>query len=247
MRLEPVIPRRADPLDRIEALRLTYAGAQAQDVLAGVYAEFPDEMAVVSSFGADAAVLLHMVSEIDKAFPVLMLDTLMLFPETLAYQAELAALLGLTNVQNLTPDPEDVGGADPTGTLHQYDTDACCEIRKVLPLERALVRYPVTISGRKRFQAATRATLEVFERHDDRLRINPLAAWDARDLRDYMTAQALPLHPLVAQGYPSIGCAPCTTPVKPGEDARAGRWRGSEKIECGIHFGADGRIFRVAI
>ena len=111
MRLEPVIPRRADPLDRIEALRLTYAGAQAQDVLAGVYAEFPDEMALVSSFGADAAVLLHMVSEIDKAFPVLMLDTLMLFPETLAYQAELAALLGLTNVQNLTPHPEDVGGA----------------------------------------------------------------------------------------------------------------------------------------
>ena len=248
MRLDPQRALKAeDPLDQLEALRLTYGEARPQDVLAGVYAEFPDQVALVSSFGADAAVLLHMVAEIDPGFPVLMLDTLMLFEETLDYQTELAGRLGLTNVQNLRPDPEDVKGADPTGTLHQYDTDACCEIRKVMPLDRGLARYPVTISGRKRFQSATRATLEVFEAHEDRLRINPLAAWSPRDLRDYMVAHDLPLHPLVPRGYPSIGCAPCTTPVKPGEDPRAGRWRGSEKVECGIHFGADGRIFRVAI
>ena len=168
---------RADPLNQLEALRLTYGGARPQDVLAGVYAEFPDEVALVSSFGADAAVLLHMVSEIDRGFPVLMLDTLMLFQETLDYQAELGARLGLTNVQNLQPDADDLEGADPTGTLHQYDTDACCEIRKVMPLDRALARFPVTISGRKRFQAATRAGIEVFEAHHDRLRVNPLAAW----------------------------------------------------------------------
>ena len=178
MRLDPQRALRAeDPLDQLEALRLTYGAARPQDVLAGVYAEFPDQVALVSSFGADAAVLLHMVAEIDPGFPVLMLDTLMLFEETLDYQTELSERLGLTNVQNLRPDPEDVKGADPTGTLHQYDTDACCEIRKVMPLDRALARYPVTISGRKRFQSATRATLEVFEAHDDRLRINPLAAW----------------------------------------------------------------------
>lgn len=247
MRLDPRRSLQADPLDQLEALRLTYGDARPQDVLAGVYAEFPDQVALVSSFGADAAVLLHMVAEIDRAYPVLMLDTLMLFQETLDYQAELADRLGLTNVQNLRPDPEDVAGADPTGTLHRYDTDACCEIRKVQPLDRALARYPVTISGRKRFQSATRASLEIFEAHDARLRVNPLAAWTAQDLREYMLAHDLPLHPLVAKGYPSIGCAPCTTPVKPGEDERAGRWRGSEKVECGIHFGADGRIFRVAI
>ena len=155
--LIPTRALRADPLDQLEALRLTYGGARPQDVLAGVYAEFPDQVALVSSFGADAAVLLHMASEIDPGFPVLMLDTLMLFQETLDYQAELAGRLGLTNVQNLQPDPEDLTGADPTGTLHQYDTDACCEIRKVMPLDRALERFPVTISGRKRFQSATRA------------------------------------------------------------------------------------------
>ena len=247
MRLDPQRALRADPLDQLEALRLTYGGARPQDVLAGAYAEFPDQVALVSSFGADAAVLLHMAAEIDAGFPVLMLDTLMLFQETLDYQAELAEHLGLTNVQNLQPDAEDVKGADPTGTLHQYDTDACCEIRKVMPLDRALERFPVTISGRKRFQSATRSGIEVFEAHHDRLRINPLAAWTARDIRDYMVAHDLPLHPLVAKGYPSIGCAPCTTPVAPGEDPRAGRWRGTAKVECGIHFGADGRIFRVAI
>ena len=238
---------RADPLGQLDALRLTYGAARPQDVLAGVFAEFPDEVALVSSFGADAAVLLHMVSEIDRNFPVLMLDTLMLFQETLDYQAELSDRLGLTNVQNLRPDPADLRAVDPTGTLHQTDTDACCEIRKVQPLDRALARFPVTISGRKRFQSATRAAIEVFEAHDDRLRINPLANWSAQDIRDYMTGHDLPLHPLVPKGYPSIGCAPCTTPVRPGEDARAGRWRGTEKVECGIHFGMDGRIFRVAI
>ena len=247
MRLDPQRALRADPLDQLDALRLTYGQARPQDVLAGVFAEFPDQVALVSSFGADAAVLLHMVAEVDRGFPVLMLDTLMLFQETLDYQAELADRLGLTNLQNLTPDAEDLKGADPTGTLHQYDTDACCEIRKVLPLDRALARYPVTVSGRKRFQASTRANIEVFEAHDERLRVNPLATWTAQDVRDYMIAHDLPLHPLVAKGYPSIGCAPCTTPVKPGEDPRAGRWRGTEKVECGIHFGADGRIFRVAI
>jgi phosphoadenosine phosphosulfate reductase len=247
MRLDPQRELRADPLDQLEALRLTYGSARPQDVLAGVYAEFPDQVALVSSFGADAAVLLHMVSEIDSGFPILMLDTLMLFQETLDYQAELAGALGLTNVQNLQPDAEDLKGADPTGTLHRYDTDACCEIRKVMPLDRALERFPVTISGRKRFQSATRSGIEVFEAHHDRLRINPLAAWTARDIRNYMVAHDLALHPLVPKGYPSIGCAPCTTPVKPGEDPRAGRWRGSDKVECGIHFGADGRIFRVAI
>jgi phosphoadenosine phosphosulfate reductase len=233
-------------LDRVEELRLAYGDASAQEVLAGVLAEFPDEIALVSSFGADAAVLLHMVSELDRDLPILMIDTLMLFEETLEYQRELSAHLGLTNVQHLRPDPNDLKRLDPDDTLYQRNADACCHVRKVAPLDRALRRFPVTISGRKRFQASTRAELEVFEWDDIRLRVNPLAHWRSADLRAYMDAHDLPRHPLVARGYPSIGCAPCTTRVLPGEDERAGRWRGTDKVECGIHFGADGRIIRAA-
>lgn len=237
---------RAVPLDRVEALRLAYGGLAAEDVLAGVLAEFPGEAALVSSFGAEAAVLLKMVADIDRDLPVLMIDSLMLFPETLAYQRRLSAHLGLRNVQHLRPAPRDLALGDPDGTLHRRDTDACCDIRKVLPLERALAGFAVSVTGRKRFQASTRAGLEVFEADGARLKVNPLAHWSSADLRAYMADHALPRHPLVASGYPSIGCAPCTSRVAPGEDERAGRWRGSDKVECGIHFGADGSILRAA-
>lgn len=246
MRLDDCTTLKAHPLEQLDGLRLAYRGARPEDVLAGVYADFPDDVALVSSFGADAAVLLHMVSRIDPRFPVLMLETQMLFPETLAYQSELAAHLGLLNLRNLRPDPAEVAAVDPDGTLNGRDPDACCDLRKVRPLDRALRRWPVTISGRKRFQAATRSTIEVFDVQDGRLRVNPLADWTAGDVRAYMTEHDLPLHPLVAKGYPSIGCAPCTTPVRPGEDPRAGRWRGVDKVECGIHYGADGRILRAS-
>jgi phosphoadenosine phosphosulfate reductase len=246
MRLDSIALKEA-PLDRVEALGLAYGeDAAAEDVLEGVLAAFPDEVALVSSFGAEAAVLLDMVAAIDRDLPVLMIDSLMLFEETLAYQRTLSARLGLRNVQILRPDPLDLARADPDDTLHRRDTDACCLIRKVAPLERALSRWPVSISGRKRFQASTRSRLEVFEADGDRLRVNPLAHWSAQELRAYMDARGLPRHPLVARGFRSIGCWPCTTPVAEGEDDRAGRWRGSDKVECGIHFGADGRILRAA-
>lgn len=246
MRLEPGSALRAAPLDRIDALRLTYAEAQAEDVLAGVLAEFPGQVALVSSFGAEAAVLLHMLAQVDPHVPVLMIDTLMLFEETLQYQRDLSARLGLTNVQHLRPDPADLARVDSDGTLHQRNQDACCDVRKVVPLDRALLRWPVTITGRKRFQASTRAALEVFEADGPRLKVNPLAHWESLRLRAYMDRHDLPRHPMVALGYPSIGCEPCTTRVLPGEDERAGRWRGTDKVECGIHFGADGRILRAA-
>ncbi len=242
MRLDPDVARGASPLDHLEALRLAYVGARAVDVLAGVHAAFPGQVALISSFGADAAVLLHMVASVDRAFPVLMLETGMLFPETLDYQRTLAEQLGLTDLRNIRPDPSDLAALDPVGELHRRDTDACCAMRKVRPLELARARLPVTISGRKRYQASTRTALEVFEAEGDELRVNPLAGWSAQDIRDYMTAHGLPPHPLVARGYPSIGCAPCTTPVAPGEDPRAGRWRGTDKTECGIHISADGSV-----
>jgi phosphoadenosine phosphosulfate reductase len=234
------------PLDRVEGLRLALEGATAEAVLEAVLAEFPGEVAMVSSFGAEAAVLLKMVADLDRDLPVLMIDSLLLFEETLAYQRTLSAHLGLRNVQILRPAEVDLQRLDPDGTLHRRDTDACCDIRKVLPLERALRHWPVSITGRKRFQASTRIALDVFEAEGERLKVNPLAHWSSEELRAYMDRHDLPRHPLVAKGFRSIGCWPCTTPVAEGEDDRAGRWRGSEKVECGIHFGADGRILRVA-
>ena len=202
------------------------------------------QLALVSSFGAESVVLLHLVSVIAPHTPVLFIDTQMLFPETLAYQRELAEKLNLTDIRTIRADRRDTEFEDPDGTLHQFSTDACCHLRKVVPLERALKGFDGWITGRKRFQASTRAALEFFENEDGkRLKVNPLAHWGREDLEEYIVNNRLPRHPLVAKGYPSIGCAPCTSPVAKGEDPRAGRWRGQAKVECGIHI-VDGKIVR---
>lgn len=202
------------------------------------------QVALVSSFGAESVVLLHMVSRVAPGLPVLFIDTQMLFPETLAYQQEVAERLSLTNVQVITASEAEIADRDPDGTLHKVNPDACCDFRKTVPLERVLSGYDAWITGRKRFQNGQRAALEFFEPEPpSRLRVNPLAHWRPEDVQDYMVENRLPRHPLVAKGYPSIGCAPCTSPVKPGEDPRSGRWRGQEKSECGIHF-IGGRMVR---
>ena len=202
-------------------------------------------IALISSFGAESVVLLHLVSVIDRTIPVLVVDTEMLFAETIAYQAEVADKLGLTNVQRVMASRARLDFEDPDGTLHQFSTDACCALRKTEPLARALSPYDAWITGRKRYQGAARAKVEFFEAEADiRIKVNPLAHWGRDDLEDYMINNRLPRHPLVAKGYPSIGCAPCTSMVKPGEDQRAGRWRGTDKTECGIHF-INGRAVRM--
>ncbi|WP_405402953.1 phosphoadenylyl-sulfate reductase [Paracoccus sp. Ld10] len=202
------------------------------------------QVALVSSFGAESVVLLHMVSRVAPGLPVLFIDTQMLFPETLTYQREVAERLSLTNVQIITASGAEIAVHDPDGTLHKVNPDACCDFRKTVPLERVLSGYDAWITGRKRFQNGQRAALEFFEPEPPtRLRVNPLAHWRPEDVQDYMIENRLPRHPLVAQGYPSIGCAPCTSPVAPGEDPRSGRWRGQAKSECGIHF-IGGRMVR---
>lgn len=201
-------------------------------------------IALVSSFGAESVALLHMLAVIDRTVPVLFIDTAMLFAETLDYQRQVAERLELSDLRIIRARPVGVAAQDPEGLLHQTDPDACCALRKTEPLERALHGFDAWITGRKRFQASTRAALEFFEADTDgRLKVNPLAHWDKVDVQDYMLNNRLPRHPLVARGYPSIGCAPCTSPVKPGEDERAGRWRGAAKEECGIHF-VDGKMVR---
>lgn len=204
-------------------------------------------VAIVSSFGAESAVLLHLLAQVNRAAPVIFIDTQMLFAETLDYQADLASRFGLRDVRRISADELALRRTDPWGNLHQSEADSCCDLRKTRVLERALAGFDGWISGRKRHQAGTRAALELFEADDAqrRIKINPLAYWSAADIVAYFEAHDLPRHPLVARGYPSIGCAPCTSAVGAGEDARAGRWRGQDKEECGIHF-VNGKWVRTA-
>ncbi|SOC04773.1 phosphoadenylylsulfate reductase (thioredoxin) [Rhodobacter sp. JA431] len=201
-------------------------------------------VALVSSFGAESVVLLHMVATRAPETPVLFVDTLMLFEETLAYQREVAETLGLKDLRVIRASEADLAAQDPENKLHKTDTDACCALRKTAPLEAALAEFDGWMTGRKRYQGQTRADIDHFEvETPTRMKINPLAHWGRTEIADYMDRYDLPRHPLVARGYPSIGCAPCTSPVAAGEDPRAGRWRGQEKTECGIHF-VNGRIVR---
>jgi len=204
-------------------------------VRAMIEREFPGRVALVSSFGAEAAVLLDLVARIEPATPVLFLETGKHFGESLAYRHALAEHIGLTNVRDIRPDPGDLAAHDPDGTLHGRDPDACCAIRKVWPLETALDGYDAWFTGRKRFQTATRGALPAVEAADGRIKVNPLARWGAEDVARYYEARDLPRHPLHEQGYLSIGCEPCTRAVAPGEDPRAGRWAARDKTECGIH------------
>ena len=224
-----------------DAVRLNrmFRGASTQEMLEGVIkGNLAGDLVIVSSFGAESAVLLHLVASVDASVPVLFLDTGKHFAETLAYRDLLAERLGL-NLVILTPDAADLAKKDENGLRWSYDPDGCCDIRKVRPLEKALANYDASFTGRKAFQSSTRANLPRFEVDTSdaqgRLKINPLIDWSADDINAYFAAHDLPRHPMIAQGYPSIGCSPCTTQVAPGEDPRSGRWKGWDKTECGIH------------
>ena len=229
---------------RVAELNARYKHHSATEVRHGALKD-AGKIALVSSFGAESVVLLHMAAIMDRSVPVLFIDTQMLFAETLVYQTEVSERLGLRNVQIIHAAESELKRLDPDRTLHQFDTDACCDLRKTVPLNNALSGYDGWITGRKRFQSGTRAALDFFEVEaaTGRIKINPLAHWAPEDVKNYMEENRLPRHPLVAKGYPSIGCAPGTSPVKPGEDPRAGRWRDQDKDECGIHF-VNGKVVR---
>ncbi len=217
-----------------------FRGVDTQEMLRTVLGEnMLGDVAVVSSFGVESAVLLHLIASIDPGVPILFLETGKHFPETLSYRDTLVDRLGLTNLRNLYPDAEMLAKKDENGLRWSYDPDGCCDIRKVVPLEKALTGFDATFTGRKAFQAATRATLPRFELDTSdtagRLKVNPIVTWSREQLDAYFMENDLPRHPLEDEGYPSVGCAPCTSRVAPGEDPRSGRWRGWEKTECGIH------------
>jgi len=229
-------PAKDDAVALAARLNARWAGADAEDLLrAALDPALCRKAAAISSFGAEAAVLLHLISRVRSDLPVIFLDTGQHFFQTLAYRRELVERLGLTDVRDITPDAAALSAIDPRGDLWRSAADACCDVRKVQPLVPALAGFDTRITGRKRYQNSHRATLAPFEAADGVLTVNPLAAWSASQIEDWLRDHQLPRHPLVEQGYPSIGCWPCTRAVETGEDARDGRWSGQEKSECGIH------------
>ncbi len=224
-----------DPGVDVRALDARLRYASPQEILKAAFDLYGDHVALVSSFGAESAVLLHMAAQIRPSVPVLFLDTGMLFGQTLDYRRRLAADLGLTDVRDLRPFHQDIAVHDPGQDLWKTDSNACCHIRKVAPLDHALAEFDAWITGRKRFHGGDRLRLKVVEAADGKVKFNPLANWAKADLDAYAQAHGLPAHPLVEFGYPSVGCWPCTKPAEAGDDLRAGRWAGSDKTECGIH------------
>lgn len=226
----PAVAPSAEELNRVLA-----AAAPREIIAAALQAVGREQLAVVSSFGTESAVLLRIVADVDPAIPVVFLDTGWLFEETLAYRDTLTAQLGLKDVRSIKPLEETLTHEDGERDLWFSDPDRCCFIRKVEPLQRALKPFKAWINGRKRFQGGERASIPVVEADGNRLKFNPLANVSRGELEAIFAHSKLPPHPLVASGYASVGCMPCSSRTAPGEDARAGRWRGKSKTECGIH------------
>lgn len=227
--------QKSDPIHDIEAGEALLTGASPQQILTTMLGIFKGRIAAVSSFGTESAVLLSMIAEIDPSAPVLFLDTGYLFKETLDYRDMLVERLGLSDVRVITPDPAEAAQKDPENALWAEDPDACCALRKVAPLAKALAPFDAWINGRKRYHGNERARLQILEAEWNRIKINPLARMSREEINAYFNTHDLPRHPLEAMGFLSVGCMPCTSRTRPGEDIRSGRWRGRDKTECGIH------------
>lgn len=228
--------RTSDELPAAETLDRALRDARPSEVIATALRTVGRErLAVVSSFGTESAALLKVMAEVDPAIPVIFLDTGWLFEETLAYRDTLIATLGLRDVRSVKPLEETLSRQDPDRELWFSDPDACCRIRKVEPLARALQPFSAWINGRKRFQGGLRADIPVVEADGIRLKFNPFANASREEIEAIYKLAKLPPHPLAASGYLSVGCMPCSSRTSPDEDARAGRWRGRPKTECGIH------------
>jgi phosphoadenosine phosphosulfate reductase len=226
----------ADDLPSAEALDRALRGASPREVIAAaLQAVGREHLALVSSFGIESAALLKVMADVDPAIPVVFLDTGWLFEETLTYRDTLIATLGLSDVRSIKPLEETLSREDRNRELWFSDPDACCRIRKVEPLKRALAPFSAWINGRKRFQGGLRTAIPVVEVDGGKLKFNPFANVSREEIEAIYALAKLPPHPLAASGFLSVGCMPCTSRTSPDEDARAGRWRGSAKTECGIH------------
>jgi phosphoadenosine phosphosulfate reductase len=208
----------------------------AEERIARAVRYLPETTVATSSFGADSAVLLHLISRVAPRLPVIVLNTGFLFPETLEYKDQLQRMLGL-NLREVTPLVTREQFLARHGPVYRSNPDFCCGRNKVEPMRRALAGVECWISGVRRDQTSARARLPVLERQNDGLyKLNPIIDWDQQRVREYAARHGLPEHPLAAEGYCSIGCEPCTAKPRPGGDSRSGRWPGHAKTECGIHF-----------
>jgi phosphoadenosine phosphosulfate reductase len=219
-----------------ETLDLALREATPAEVIARALGIFGREhLAVVSSFGTESAALLKVMADVDPTIPVIFLDTGWLFEETLAYRDMLIERLGLRDVRSIKPLQETLNREDPERDLWFSDPDACCRIRKVEPLKRALAPFAAWINGRKRYQGGLRTRIPVVEADGFRLKFNPFAQVSREDVEAIYAQAKLPPHPLASSGFLSVGCMPCSARSAPGEGLRDGRWRGRAKTECGIH------------
>ncbi len=222
--------------ERLKSFTLSFGHLSSLDLLKTmIHKEFLGKIALVSSFGTEAAVLIHMISTIDKSLPIVFLDTGKLFDETIRYRDSLIQLFSLTNVESVKPEISKINAIDPDGILWKQDHDACCNLRKVEPLRNALLGFDAWITGRKRYQGSSRSVMPTIEIQGGRIKINPLASWTRKMIEDYFIENDIPKHPLEDDGFQSVGCIPCTDRIRSGEGLRDGRWRDSEKTECGIH------------
>lgn len=207
----------------------------AEVISAAVDAVGRDRLAVISSFGTQSGALLKIVADVDPNIPVIFIDTGWMFAETLQYRDALVDQLHLSNVRSVLPQTATLERLDPEADLWSANPDLCCKLRKIDTLHTAMTDFDASINGRKRFQAATRADIPIVELDGGQLKFNPFAQMTLRDIELIYATAKLPQHPLVASGFSSFGCMPCTSRTLPGEDPRAGRWRGRAKTECGIH------------
>ena len=225
-------------VEEVSELNQQMSGKSPEHIIEWAHDYFDHHMVVTSSFGD--ATLAHLAWSVSPLIEVVLLDTQFLFPETIAFAHELQQRVGgvLTVVQ-----PE---GIMPGVELWKLDTDACCAVRKVAPLERLLEGRHAWMTGLRRDDSSARADTQVIalDPFRDVVKVNPIAAWSTNDVAAYKARHGLPDNPLTAKGYASIGCWPCTRPVEPGADPRSGRWAGQDKTECGLH---EPRVSRVTV
>ncbi|MBN1487099.1 MAG: phosphoadenylyl-sulfate reductase [Anaerolineae bacterium] len=220
----------------IDNLNEEFETWSTQEILRWAWETFKPHIATSSSFQTQSVPLLHLISQVCPEMPVLFIDTGFHFSETLAFRDLLQQRYHL-NVVNIHPSiTKDQLFAKYGEGLYRHDPDLCCYINKVEPMQRALAGLNGWIAGVRRGQTANRSNLKVLETQSNGvLKIHPLLHWTRDDLWDYINEYQLPHHPLYSKGYHSVGCAPCTIPVMPGQDERAGRWAGTGKTECGLH------------
>ncbi len=224
-----------DLIELISTLNKECQGLAPEKILEVSIKKFGNKITYICSFGTESAIILHMISKIDKKFPIFLLNTHFLFSETIDYKNKLLKKLSLTNCFDIFPDESLIKIEDPENNLWKNDTDRCCEIRKVKPLDKILKNYSSWISGRKSYHQGLRTNLKPFELLNEKIVVNPLINIKKEEVENYFQINNLPNHPLFNHGYLSIGCRHCTFKTNDRTNIRSGRWKNKIKTECGIH------------